>query len=110
MTNPDRSDTAPGMGDPTRSDDIASPGLRSDTGGSTAATDGGADEGRVAGTAPAAGATDKIRPRTRGGRADRDPPRPRPRPEWTARQRRWRVRDRQRVRELGRQPGRRGRP
>jgi hypothetical protein len=69
MTNPDRGDTAPGMGDPTRSDDIASPGLRSDTGGSGAATDGGADEGRVAGPAPAAGDTTEIRPDPDPGRS-----------------------------------------
>ena len=41
MTTPDRRDTAPGMGDPTRSDDIDSPGLRSDRAGSGAATDTG---------------------------------------------------------------------
>jgi hypothetical protein len=34
MTDHDPIDTAPGKGDPTRSDDTASPGLRSDTAGS----------------------------------------------------------------------------
>lgn len=33
MTQPDRRDTAPGMGDPTRSDDIDSAGLRDGLGG-----------------------------------------------------------------------------
>jgi hypothetical protein len=41
MTTPDRRDTAPGMGDPSRSDDIDSPGLRSDRAGSGATTDAG---------------------------------------------------------------------
>lgn len=34
MTDPDFQDTAPGMGDPTRSDDLDSEGLRSDNAGS----------------------------------------------------------------------------
>ena len=53
MTTPDRRDTAPGMGDPTRSDDIDSPGLRSDRAGSGATTDPG-DSG-TAGPAPQGG-------------------------------------------------------
>ena len=53
MTTPDRRDTAPGMGDPTRSDDIDSPGLRSDRAGSGATTDAG-DTG-TAGPAPQPG-------------------------------------------------------
>ena len=52
MTTPDHRDTAPGMGDPTRSDDIDSPGLRSDTAGSGASSDAG---GTAAGPAPHAG-------------------------------------------------------
>jgi hypothetical protein len=50
MTTPDRRDTAPGMGDPTRSDDIDSPGLRSDNAGS--GTPGDAADGGTAGPAP----------------------------------------------------------
>jgi hypothetical protein len=56
MTTPDRRDTAPGMGDPSRSDDIDSPGLRSDRAGSGAVTDTGAS--RTAGPAPQGDATD----------------------------------------------------
>jgi len=66
MTNPDRRDTAPGMGDPTRSDDIDSPGLRSDTGGSGSTGDDGA--GRVAGPAPQSGEASEIRPDPDPGR------------------------------------------
>ena len=65
MTTPDHRDTAPGMGDPTRSDDIDSAGLRSDGAGS------GADPetGRVAGPAPAAGDSTEIRPDPDPGRS-----------------------------------------
>lgn len=51
MTDPDFRDTAPGMGDPTRSDDLASEGLRSDTAGSGAGRD-GEGQGSAAGPAP----------------------------------------------------------
>jgi hypothetical protein len=53
MTTPDRRDTAPGMGDPSRSDDIDSPGLRSDGAGSGALSDAG--DTRAAGPAPQGG-------------------------------------------------------
>jgi hypothetical protein len=62
MTNPDRRDTAPGKGDPTRSDDIDSPGLRTDTAGSGAAE-------AVAGPAPQAGDATEIRPDPDPGRS-----------------------------------------
>ena len=58
MTTPDRRDTAPGMGDPTRSDDIDSPGLRSDRAGSGAATDTGV--GGPAGPAPGGGDASEV--------------------------------------------------
>jgi hypothetical protein len=48
MTQPDHQDRAPGMGDPTRSDDTAIPGLR--TGGAGAAA-----EDAVDGPAPQGG-------------------------------------------------------
>ena len=64
MTTPDRRDTAPGMGDPTRSDDIDSPGLRSDRAGSGAATETG--DGSPAGPAPQGGDASEVR-------ADPDP-------------------------------------
>ncbi|HKF86421.1 MAG TPA: hypothetical protein VKB30_11600 [Candidatus Limnocylindrales bacterium] len=67
MTTPDRHDTAPGMGDPSRSDDIDSPGLRSDTGGSGAQTDEGSTP--VAGPAPQAGDGSEIRPDPDPGRS-----------------------------------------
>jgi hypothetical protein len=71
MTTPDHRDTAPGMGDPTRSDDIDSPGLRSDGAGTgaTAGPGGGADPGQVAGPAPTAGDTTEIRPDPDPGRS-----------------------------------------
>jgi hypothetical protein len=53
MTTPDRRDTAPGMGDPSKSDDIDSPGLRSDGAGSGATT--GAGDTAAAGPAPQGG-------------------------------------------------------
>ena len=67
MTTPDRNDTAPGMGDPTRSDDIDSAGLRSDTAGSGATTDAG-DAG-VAGPAPQGGDAPEVRPDPDPGRS-----------------------------------------
>jgi hypothetical protein len=59
MTTPDHRDSAPGMGDPTRSDDIDSPGLRSDTGGS----------GQAEPPAPHAGDASEIRPDPDPGRS-----------------------------------------
>ena len=59
MRTPDHRDTTPGMGDPTRSDDIDSPGLRSDTAGSGATTDAG---GTAVGPAPQARDTSATRP------------------------------------------------
>ena len=67
MTTPDRRDTAPGMGDPSRSDDIDSPGLRSDRAGSGAATDTG--EGRTAGPAPQGGNPSEVTPDPDPGRS-----------------------------------------
>jgi hypothetical protein len=67
MTTPDRRDTAPGMGDPSRSDDIDSPGLRSDGAGSGAATDTG--ESRTAGPAPQAGDPSEVTPDPDPGRS-----------------------------------------
>ena len=64
MTTPDRRDTAPGMGDPTRSDDIDSPGLRSAGAGRGALADPGG--GRNAGPAPKGGDASETR-------ADPDP-------------------------------------
>jgi hypothetical protein len=58
MTTPDRRDTAPGMGDPSRSDDIDSPGLRSDGAGSGALSDAG--DTRAAGPAPQGGNTSDV--------------------------------------------------
>jgi hypothetical protein len=71
MTTPDHRDTAPGMGDPARSDDIDSAGLRSDGAGSgaDASTGAGDDAGRVAGPAPAAGDSTEIRPDPDPGRS-----------------------------------------
>jgi hypothetical protein len=69
MTTPDRRDTAPGMGDPSRSDDIDSPGLRSDRAGSGAETDSGTS--RTAGPAPQGGGASDVPP-------DPDPGRSRP--------------------------------
>ena len=62
MTNPDHRDTAPGKGDPTRSDDTDSPGLRSDQAGS-------GPEDRVEGPAPQAGDATEIRPDPDPGRS-----------------------------------------
>ena len=73
MTTPDRRDTAPGMGDPSRSDDIDSPGLRSDRAGSGAATETG--EGRTAGPAPQ-GENRSERDAGPGSRAQRPARRP----------------------------------
>lgn len=67
MTTPDRRDTAPGMGDPSRSDDIDSPGLRSDGAGSGAMTDNG--DRRTAGPAPQAGDAAPVRPDPDPGRS-----------------------------------------
>lgn len=50
MTQPDHQDRAPGMGDPTRSDDTAVPGLRTGGAGSGA-------EDQVSGPAPEEGDT-----------------------------------------------------
>lgn len=82
MTTPDHRDTAPGMGDPTRSDDIDSPGLRSDTAGSAAGRDVGEGlqpggtgagithhSGAAAGPAPQAGDASEIRPDPDPGRS-----------------------------------------
>jgi hypothetical protein len=82
MTTPDRRDTAPGMGDPTRSDDIDSPGLRSDTAGSAPGRAAGEglepggggegvdrDSGQTAGPAPASGDPSEIRPDPDPGRS-----------------------------------------
>ncbi|HEX5828852.1 MAG TPA: hypothetical protein VFY23_15105 [Candidatus Limnocylindrales bacterium] len=82
MTTPDRRDTAPGMGDPTRSDDIDSPGLRSDTAGSAPGRDVGdglepggtgegttSDSGQAAGPAPHSGDASEIRPDPDPGRS-----------------------------------------
>ena len=60
MTNLDRRDTAPGIGDPSRSDDIDSPGLRSDTAGSAPSSDTG--DGRIAGPSPQVGDASDVRP------------------------------------------------
>jgi translation initiation factor IF-2 len=62
MTQPDERDTAPGAGDPTRSDDIDSAGLRSNTGGRGA-------EDAAAGPAPHAGDSAEIRPDPDPGRS-----------------------------------------
>jgi hypothetical protein len=67
MTTPDRRDTAPGMGDPSRSDDIDSPGLRSDGAGSGTATDAG--DTRTAGPAPQGGTTSDVPPDPDPGRS-----------------------------------------
>ena len=101
MTTPDRRDTAPGMGDPTRSDDIDSPGLRSDGAGSGAIADTG-------------GGRDAVRRRRavtrRRSRADPDPGRSGPLGGQLG-SCGWRLRIRQRRRDrLPRQPRRRGRP
>lgn len=62
MTQPDYEDRAPGMGDPTRSDDVALPGLGSGVAGSAA-------DDQVSGPAPQAGDSSEIRPDPDPGRS-----------------------------------------
>ena len=72
MTQPDHEDRAPGMGDPTRSDDVAIPGLR--TGGPGSA--GTAADDRLTSPAPAGDEPGASGPGPEGpsaGEADPDP-------------------------------------